>query len=115
MSKKYGSKGKPRGVIRERLALAQGGVCPICEGDDLTADNGTLDRILPGSRGGTYALANLRLAHKKCNSRRRDGDVLELRHFPTGDESPAPWAGFHDLSCHEVKRFTRVDIAEELL
>lgn len=84
MSKKYGNKGKPRRVIRERLAVAQGGICPICEGGDLTADNGTLDRILPGSRGGTYALANLRLAHKKCNSRRGNGHESGDRPDPRG-------------------------------
>jgi 5-methylcytosine-specific restriction endonuclease McrA len=66
----YGRRGKPRRLLRERLAAAQAGVCPICNGDDLTAKNGTLDHIRPKSRGGSGALVNLRLAHKKCNSRR---------------------------------------------
>lgn len=30
----------------------------------------TLDHVLPKSRGGTYALENLRPAHKRCNEQR---------------------------------------------
>jgi hypothetical protein len=78
----------PLRPLRKRLATAQGGVCPICEGGGLTAKNGTLDHIIPQSRGGTGALANLRLAHKKCNSRRGNqynSDILHTVTAKTGE------------------------------
>jgi 5-methylcytosine-specific restriction endonuclease McrA len=45
---------------------------PICD------DKPTLDHIVPRSKGGRNAIANLRLAHEECNRKRGDGPVPEL-------------------------------------
>lgn len=67
------------------LYQAQGGICAHCFqrmiSPDLARqaeaafpgghpDAPSLDRVLPGCRGGTYAVANLLLAHKRCNEAR---------------------------------------------
>jgi len=56
---------------KQRRALVErdGVMCWIC-GEFMPEDDRTLDRIVPGAKGGTYAQTNLRLAHMKCNGKR---------------------------------------------
>lgn len=57
----------------EELADRDGWVCWLCEGPiDRDAPDGspgqaTVDHVVPRSRGGRTELANLRLAHRRCN------------------------------------------------
>ena len=39
----------------------------------------TLDHVVPQAQGGTHDVDNLRLAHRKCNSIRRDLCVKDAR------------------------------------
>jgi hypothetical protein len=60
----------------DELAARDGWVCWLCEGAiDPTlpanlAGGATVDHVVPRSRGGSNDLANLRLAHRRCNGRR---------------------------------------------
>lgn len=53
-----------RDLVRERDA----GVCQIC-GRPIEG-HGTIDHIVPKSKGGTNELSNLQLAHERCNQRK---------------------------------------------
>lgn len=67
-----------RKLIRLAL-LAIEGVCFYC-GRDLTATGvfSTLDHLVPRCRGGTDAIANLRLSCFRCNQRKADQTPAEL-------------------------------------
>lgn len=66
----------PRTVSEQRreLVLAlqarDGDRCWICTAPFYGSELRTLDHVVPRSRGGTRELANLKLAHRVCNSRR---------------------------------------------
>jgi 5-methylcytosine-specific restriction endonuclease McrA len=47
------------------------GVCGIC-GEDVDPFNFEVDHIIPLIKGGEHSYANTQLAHKSCNSRKRD-------------------------------------------
>lgn len=64
-----------------RLMARDGTACWIC-GIELTIDTATLDHIIPRSKGGTFALHNLRLACSPCNNKRGNSDVIGLRRTP---------------------------------
>ena len=70
-----------------RVAERDGWSCWLCGGDidphapANTANAGTLDHLVPRSRGGGSELANLRLAHRRCNVRR--GNHLPELSWPT--------------------------------
>lgn len=51
-----------------------GTACWLC-GVDLTMDTATLDHVIPRSKGGTFALDNLRLACQLRNNRRGNADA----------------------------------------
>jgi hypothetical protein len=51
----------------------------------------SLDRVRPGSIGGTYAITNLLLAHKSCNERRGDHTGLTERTRQFHRETILPW------------------------
>ena len=66
---------KRRRWVRNLLIEKHRGACHLCgEQVDLRNENGpryaTVDHILPLSKGGTDALANLALAHASCNQRK---------------------------------------------
>ena len=71
----------------ERLAVyvRDGWTCQLCfspvlQGLDPLDDGApTLDHVVPQSQGGSHSLDNLQLAHRWCNSVRRDLDVEEAR------------------------------------
>lgn len=55
--------------ITEILAQKHGGyICQLCLKNIISMEEITHDHIEPKSKGGKYALYNLQLAHKKCNS-----------------------------------------------
>lgn len=67
-----------------KLFESQGGACHICgEQMDLPdfqsnyrrPRDATLDHYVPRSKGGTWALTNLRAAHSRCNLYRGNGPV----------------------------------------
>lgn len=61
--------GPTRRLRRQRLIERDGMLCALC-GLPMGRRTVTIDHILPKSLGGTNDMANLRLAHKKCNRRR---------------------------------------------
>lgn len=60
----------------ERIAARDGWSCWLCGGDidpaaaESSPWRATADHLVPRSRGGSSDLANLRLAHRRCNNRR---------------------------------------------
>lgn len=51
--------------------------CPGCNREIEKFEDATLDHIIPRSKGGRTRLANLRLMHKRCNSRK--GSKITVR------------------------------------
>lgn len=61
----------------ERIALLaerDGPDCFLCSNPFKTEDAITFDHWIPQSKGGTWELKNLRLAHKRCNAIK--GDIM---------------------------------------
>ena len=70
------------------IAKRDGGACYLC-GEPVTwGQSGrwdhTLDHVMPISKGGEHSYANVRLAHRSCNSRKWDSII---------DPSARPFAG----------------------
>lgn len=74
--------------------LAQHGMC-LMEGEPMTLHcrddaYATWEHVLPKARGGTDALTNLRLSHKRCNHARADAPLPTEpdphHHIPTAAE-----------------------------
>lgn len=74
-----------RGITLEKLAVRDNNICQICgepvDWNDKTIENGTVicgdrypskDHIYPKSKGGVTSWDNLQLAHRGCNSLKRD-------------------------------------------
>ncbi len=71
---------KPR---RLRKLIERDGLnCAICK-NPLTEKTMSIDHIIPLSLGGTHALENLRLAHRRCNGKRGSKPV----ETPSGSEA----------------------------
>lgn len=80
----------------DELAARDGWLCWLCEGE-IAPDappgspaSATVDHVVPKSRGGRTELANLRLAHRRCNTV-RGNDLPELEwpaRFMTIDAAP---------------------------
>jgi 5-methylcytosine-specific restriction endonuclease McrA len=60
---------KTRPRVRERLWLAQGGICPLCA-RPLHLLGAHVDHKIAISRGGQHEESNLQLTHAKCNLRK---------------------------------------------
>lgn len=58
-------------VSIDRIIIRDGMICHLC-GKSVIAKEFSLDHVIPVSRGGRHAENNLRIAHRRCNSRRRD-------------------------------------------
>lgn len=56
-------------VDRQAIFERDHGACQLC-GNPVQPDDFTLDHIIPIAAGGSHTEANLRLAHRGCNSRR---------------------------------------------
>jgi hypothetical protein len=69
-------KSSRRQLVVETLLEEHGPYCWLCGG--FIEGKPTLDHIVPYSRGGRNAIANLRLAHDLCNQRRGSGPVPTL-------------------------------------
>lgn len=52
--------------VRKRL-LRKSNVCALCGGQIINMKDATIDHIVPISRGGGDEIANLQVAHLKCN------------------------------------------------
>ena len=70
-----GGRGRTNHQKRLLLFRAQGGMCAICSGQmGFQKRHGehaaTLDHIIPKSKGGGNAIANLRAVHRRCNEAR---------------------------------------------
>lgn len=70
---------------RKRLYNDQRGLCHICD-EAMTTDDpqspeyATIDHLVPLSRGGKkYEIANLMLAHQRCNGMRGTNSVVAAR------------------------------------
>jgi len=52
------------------------------DGDTFIAGNmyPSIDHVVPLSRGGLHEWGNVKLAHRICNSIKKDNDVLETPH-----------------------------------
>lgn len=55
-------------------------LCGICLKDIASIESATLDHILPRSLGGRTRLANLQLAHKRCNGNKSNNLPKGLPH-----------------------------------
>lgn len=64
-----------RAEIIEALVKRDGGDCYLCETD--LEDDVTIDHVIPQSRGGSWELFNLKLAHFKCNQEKADRLFLD--------------------------------------
>lgn len=70
---------------RTAIYVRDGWICQLCFMPVLqgleSSDNGaaTLDHVVPRSKGGGHFSENLQLAHRWCNSMRRDLDLEEAR------------------------------------
>lgn len=68
---------KISGVKKERVKTTlfevQDGLCAYC-GRPIVLSTSTIDHVIPQSKGGTWAKANLVLSHKYCN--RLKGSVI---------------------------------------
>lgn len=72
--KRRGASGKPLTV--RQLLNRDGNTCYICDKDIDTSLSGlddlgpTIDHVIPLARGGTNDGFNLRLTHRKCNTKK---------------------------------------------
>ena len=51
--------------------------CFVCKEDIVTAEEATLEHIIPKSRGGTNASSNLALSHRSCNQDKGSDIVMD--------------------------------------
>src|SRR3712207_5213052 len=58
----------------EALSTRDGTDCFLCSKPFKSEEDITFDHWIPRSRGGTWDLENLRLAHKRCNALK--GDIM---------------------------------------
>lgn len=58
-----------KNYVRREVFRRSKGKCWLC-GLPVTFAGMTLDHVIPKSKGGTFAVANLRAAHQPCNQRR---------------------------------------------
>lgn len=58
-------------IDHQELAERDGWICGICLGH-VSREEWSLDHIQPLNKGGEHAWYNVQLAHKRCNSRKRD-------------------------------------------
>ena len=66
----------------QKLAQRDGYLCFICKGHFGKKEKPTLDHWIPISKGGTWEIKNLRLAHKTCNLWKSDRVPLEDGSIP---------------------------------
>ncbi|MHA1302115.1 MAG: HNH endonuclease [Candidatus Heimdallarchaeaceae archaeon] len=57
--------------LKQKLYKKSRGICGIC-GQGVGFNQATLDHKVPLSKGGTWSLKNLQVAHRKCNEHKGD-------------------------------------------
>lgn len=62
------------------LYLRDNKTCTICY-TSVKRGEGSIDHIIPLSKGGEHTYRNCALAHKLCNTRKRDGIVAQQMHL----------------------------------
>lgn len=62
----------------DEIYRRDGGECHLCE-EPVSRDQATMDHVIPASLGGPHTRANVRLAHRSCNSSRKTMPVEEWR------------------------------------
>lgn len=63
-----------------RLWKAQAGLCWLCD-QTMMVGGASFDHIIPRSAGGGNGIANLKLAHVKCNRIRKSVPADQAREF----------------------------------
>lgn len=77
-------------ITLKKLVARDKHVCYICGRKVNTRahynadDYGSIDHVIPLSKGGTHTWDNVRLAHRKCNCVKRDGMILSPAQFILG-------------------------------
>jgi 5-methylcytosine-specific restriction endonuclease McrA len=64
-------------VSRVELMKRDGETCYLC-GEWMSIHESSLDHVVPLSRGGSHTYANVKLAHRVCNSRKGKKLLAEL-------------------------------------
>lgn len=60
--------------VREEVAERDGWTCYLCTAP-VTRKDWAIDHVVPLDKGGAHAIENLRLTHRRCNSRKGNRDV----------------------------------------
>lgn len=66
------------GITLQKVYERDNGICKICGNpvnmnvDPLDNEYGSIDHIIPLSKGGTHQWKNVQLAHRICNSIKKD-------------------------------------------
>jgi hypothetical protein len=71
---------KPRGEIIQLVTERDGYGCYLCPepfSEERAGMELTLDHVLPLSRGGTWDVENIKLAHRRCNQEKADRVFLD--------------------------------------
>lgn len=76
-----------RGVIKKILWDRDGEQCGIC-GEVVAFDEATIDHVQPQSRGGSWEVTNLQLAHSLCNAVKNNRTVNGLIDRPQKKSMP---------------------------
>ena len=63
--------GAQRSAWTDRIYVRDGGVCSLC-GKPVARAEASVDHVVPESKGGPTTEANMRLAHRRCNSSKQD-------------------------------------------
>ena len=72
-------------ITLEKLFRRDRGVCYLCGGGcdwtDMVEGNAgenypSIDHVIPVAKGGTHTWDNIKLAHRKCNTAKRDSDYI---------------------------------------
>lgn len=68
--------------LRKRVWERDNGICHICTKVIVDFRSMTLDHLIPRSKGGRAVFENLAAAHKQCNTRRGNKELMG--HRPAG-------------------------------
>lgn len=86
-------------ISLDALMVRDGYRCWLC-GLPVTRRRATRDHVIPRSKGGKNRASNLRLAHRRCNQRRGNGEAITRR--PVQAENVAADVARDFLACPGV-------------
>lgn len=97
--KKLNHEGADKNITIEKLYKLNDGICYLCGGkcdwDDYVIKDGTIvagnmypsiEHVVPLSKGGEHVWGNVKLAHRRCNSLKRDRPYLPQPRLVPGTE-----------------------------